>query len=129
MTTPSDMFIEFQSEVSGQRVSLLPEDIRLANALLERMNLEVEQAYAAIECAAAIRPRIFGPTPPTPSAAVADWNEATPVGSAVQYFPDGRPKPARRSRTASVAFDMGGFAAVLVEGHECAVSLADVEPL
>lgn len=129
MTTPSDMSIDFVSEVSGQRVSLLPEDIRLANQLLERMSLEVEMAYSAIECAAALRPRVFGPTPPNPSAAVAAWNAATPVGSAVRFFPEGRPAPARHSRTASVAFDMGGFAAVLVEEHDCAVSLADAEPL
>lgn len=120
-------FIDFVSPDDGLTYPLSIEDLRIANRLLERLSMDVEGAIAAIQCAAEIRPRVFNQAEGPPSVAVMEWNERIPVGTPVRFWPLGRSQPPRRSRTASAAFDLVGMAAVLVEGYECAISLADVE--
>jgi hypothetical protein len=117
------LFIEWES------LPLNLEDLRAANALLERLGLDEEAAIAAVRCAAFIRPRMFATAPETPSKAVRQFNQKYPPGTPITCWPNGRDEEPVKTLTASVAFDLCGLAAVLVQ-HEDAttVPLADVSP-
>ena len=126
------LFIDYSSDQNGTGLQLGIEEIRLANALLERLDNEPEAAFEAIRAALFLRPRIFSQTPDPPSVAVRRWNAKNPPGSEVRFWPLGKDSKPSRGSTCSYAFDSCGTALVLVNdtaGNSETVSLANIEPV
>jgi hypothetical protein len=120
-------FIEWNN--TGLQFSI--EEIRLANALLERFDLELEAAVEALRCALHLRPRIFSQTPEPPSLAVRRFNAQNPPGTLVRVFPMGRSlgQPVE-CRICSPAFEVNQTALVVTDNTVSGtVSIADVEPI
>ncbi len=120
-------FIEWNN--TGLQFSL--EEIRLANALLERFDLEIDSAIEALRCALHLRPRIFSQTPEPPSLAVRRFNAQNPPGTLVRVFPNGRSlgQPVE-CRICSPAFDVNQTALVVTDNEiSSTVSIADVESI
>jgi|GEM_PF-5670974 len=92
------------------------EDLRTAFALLARLNMEVETAVHAIECAASlgVRNRLMRMPPPPPSFQAAAWNRTIRPGAPVLAMIDADTEPATPGIVRSRAFDISS-ACVLVE--------------
>jgi hypothetical protein len=121
--------IEWQTK-SGLLLNLTLKDIQAANSLLELFDLQVQDSIEAVRCAAFIRPRIFSSTPAPPSKACNAWNRKYPPGTEVRVWKLGRNRPCVVTRTATIAFETGGIAVVVVQdGKIGGAALQDVDPV
>ena len=105
---------------------LTPSDLQLAAALLSRFK-RVESACNVLRAADALR-HVIGIGRATADESTKQWNNAFQVGQQVQFWPDGRNGETYLSRTTSPAFDTHKGPCILVEDHETAVALCNVEP-
>ena len=132
MPKPSDenrLELEWTTK-SGLLLNLGIQDIQAANTLLELLSFEVTDAIEAVRCTAWLRPRIFSSTPTPPSKAVKAWNAKYPPGSQIRVWQLGRNRPCVVTRTATIAFETGGIAVVVVQdGKIGGAALADCDPV
>jgi hypothetical protein len=105
---------------------LTPSDLQLAAALLSRFK-RVKSACNVLRAADALRD-VIGIGRTTADESTKRWNNMFQVGQQVQFWPDGRNGETYLSRTTSPAFDTHKGPCILVEDHETAVALCNVEP-
>jgi hypothetical protein len=101
-------------------------DIQLANVFLSRFK-KLESACNVLRAASALR-NVIGLGTSTADESTKRWNDVFHIGQQVQYWPDGRNGETYLSRTSSPAFDTPCGPCILVEDHETAVALCNVEP-
>lgn len=132
MPKPSDenrLELEWKTK-SGLLLNLGLQDINAANALLELFSFDVTDAIEAVRCTAWLRPRMFSSSPTTPSRACEAWNRRYPPGTEVRVWKLGRNRPCVVTRTATIAFETGGIAVVVVQnGKIGGAALQDVDPV
>ena len=106
------------------------QDINAANALLELLSFDVTDAIEAVRCTAWLRPRIFSSSPTPPSKACDAWNRRYPPGTEIRAWKMGRNRPCVVTRTATVAFETGGIAVVVLQDSSIGgVALSDCDPV
>lgn len=115
---------------AGLLLNLGLQDIKAANTLLELLNLDVTDAIEAVRCTAWLRPRIFSRSLTPISKACRIFNRKFPPGSEVRVWYLGRNRPCVVTRTATIAFDMGGIPSVVLQDGEIgAAALSDIDPV
>ena len=100
--------------------------LQFANAFVDRCNRERLNLFDVIRVAQSLRLAIGYQSIPETEAA-RQWNEGNPFGTGVQYWPFGRAAESFLGRTASPAIDTPSGPVVLVDGHQSAVLLRDVQ--
>ncbi len=117
--SPKESILLFGCDIS-------PTELQLANVFLSRFK-KLESACNVLRAADALR-NVIGIGHTTTDEATRRWNDVNRVGQQVQFWPDGRNGETYLSRTSSPAFDTPGGPCILVEDHQTAVSLSNVEP-